>query len=90
MGRGIGSRAIPANAAARSPSPKHFFQMPNSDALIANLGAYLLNIKDAMAQVRSRNFQSAREVVEGKWQVYLLLLTWDALKGFTTLLKSKS
>ncbi len=65
--------------------------MPVSEAqIIAHLEAHVANIYDAVERLRPHKFKSKRDVVERRWQILLLTLSADAVRGFITMLKARN
>jgi len=61
----------------------------SEESIIAHIDAHAANIDDAIEQLSQAKPTSKREVADRRWQVYLLVLSGDALRGVAALLRAK-
>jgi hypothetical protein len=59
------------------------------EQIIAHIEAHLPNYADAIARLKPTNRLGKREIAERRWQIYLLVLSADTVRGFVALLKSQ-
>jgi hypothetical protein len=59
------------------------------EQIIAHIDAHVANVDDAIEHLKPAEFTSKRDIAERRWQIYLLVLSGDAVRGVAALLRAK-